>query len=486
MADDSDAWIAPPSKSMPGGFDEWEATDVNAAVLLASQFKRSGRYKIFRGQRNANWPILSSFARMDEAGRRTAQQDLCSFYKWARSAPDVVPYLQEENAIIAAAQHHGVCATNFIDFTRNPNVAGWFATDGALTGDRGAIFMIDPDVVASVFAAFSQPGLIIRFLDIEVKNLWRLQAQSGLFLESQTSVDLIWPFDRITFPHTKATLNIERRMIYPNRRSHLEQMIDLYNISKSRMDVFKTLIAGNAGILHISLDDPPDVTFELPRNPLPAYMREGPHEAWSDMDIDTSPPMVSFHEISKEVIDLSTIIHRRRLSTDLMSASDAPDLRNGPFQKQLDDLWEGMRPHPYDDKHIAVAIISLSRLYPVLGAFPLDKGLGPDRVASEILDSPLEIEMGLIGAGTTRACVSTLKLWSAMTTAGQDFTGTEGEPSVNEMKAILHRFSGRTIGLFNPKALLDLFATEIVPWQIAVRRPIVVFWPSHIASLGIP
>lgn len=198
----------------PGGFIQYEVPDLITAVALAADFKANGHYKYFRGQRDARWQVVSSLVRADAAGREKAMRDFEAFYSFAREAPQLLPYLQDDDSLIATAQHHGLALTNFIDFTESPEVAGWFASDGANSGENGAIYLVDPEAES----AFSIAGSALKFIHLDVPNLWRLQAQAGLFLEAQGSFDHIWPLDRIVFPHGSAQSAIHRRHIYPEQR----------------------------------------------------------------------------------------------------------------------------------------------------------------------------------------------------------------------------------------------------------------------------
>ena len=46
---------------------------VEEAVALAERFRDEGRYDLFRGQRE-NWPVVPTFARLDEAGQDDAHE----------------------------------------------------------------------------------------------------------------------------------------------------------------------------------------------------------------------------------------------------------------------------------------------------------------------------------------------------------------------------------------------------------------------------
>jgi len=221
-------------REMPGDFVQFNVGGVEEAVALACRFKAGGRYRYFRGQRDATWPVTSSFARQNPADRVRARDEIGAFAGWVSGAGRLVPYLTTDDKIIAAAQHHQITHTTFIDFSTDPVVAGWFATDGGVKGEEGAIYLVDPDEIGGIFEAISRSGPVLRFITPDVPNLWRLQAQSGVFLEAQCNIAHIWPLDRIVFPQTGAMPQVDRRRIYPDRRSHLEQMIEDYKRQRTQ------------------------------------------------------------------------------------------------------------------------------------------------------------------------------------------------------------------------------------------------------------
>jgi hypothetical protein len=50
----------------------------------------------------------------------------------------------------------------------------------------------------------------------------------------------------------------------------------------------------------------------------------------------------------------------------------------------------------------------------------------------------------------------------------------------------LDPYSGQTLHLFDPDALVELFAIELIPWQVSVSRNPIAYWPGHINALGRP
>ncbi|CAO3358002.1 FRG domain-containing protein [Azospirillum melinis] len=477
-------------QDMPGGFVQYDVQDVDEAVALAEYFKAIGKYKFFRGQRDASWKIQSTFARLDEAGRQKAIADFSAFCEWVNESPELVPYLNSDNSLIATAQHHGIAATTFIDFSTEPSIAGWFATEGASIYDKGAIFMINPDDVYDIFESLSKTGIRIGFIEIEVANLWRLQAQHGLFLEAQTDIERIWPFDRIVFQQTNIPPKIERRRIYPDRRSHLEQMIDQHVLLKKRQLAFQELMKRNNGrgkILHMEISNESDIDSRgLKKENLPGNWSSGPNEVWSAMDIESTPPTLSISQINNDINLIKNTINLRRNCTDLVIINPNTRHRNGTVQDIINALWAGMRPHPYNAEEISRSTFELLRFERIFGDFPLDHGLDPGKVAPQLLNDPIEIEMGIVGGGSTRAYIDGPRLWSILSLDARIHLGL-GEPTTGSaVLGALDPYNGNTLHFFDPSALLNLFVEVIVPWQVVTRRNPIAFSPMHINTFGRP
>jgi hypothetical protein len=478
--------VIPLGREMPGGFVQFDVPDVGEAIALAERFRAAGGYRYFRGQCDARWKVNSSLAREDAAGRLRASKEIDAFAEWVRGAEKLVPYLDDDDKIIAAAQHHQVTQTNFIDFSTCPVVAGWFATEGGVEGQYGAIYLVNPDEVGGIFEAVTRSGPVVRFLQVDVPNLWRLQAQSGLFLEAQCDIAWIWPLDRIVFAQTGAAPALERHRIYPDRRSHLEQMIENYRVQRTRQIALQDLIE-TTGVLSVNLDHPlGDRLPALASTALGRQWSAGPDERWATIDIESMPPPWSSERIRANPSDLADLVVMRRSSADLLKVDPNFPRRNGTAQAAVDCLWEGLRPHPYSAKQIATSLSSLMRLLDIFGDYPLDNGRSHESVAAQLMTYPIEIEMGIAGGGATRAFVGSFELWGALSREARVRLGIETSIDESALLGILGQFYGATLDLFDPHALVDLFASSIVPWQVATKRSLLCFSPVHLKTLGRP
>jgi hypothetical protein len=160
--------------------------------------------------------------RLAEAERNEARKRLERFIDWSRTTPATRAYVEMADAAVAIAQHYGI-ATNLLDWSSDPRVALFFALDGKELADEMPI----------VFAARSEDIAKIdgcRIVKIHVPNLWRLEAQRGLFVEVTDSLaasELEAHCQAITFARPNAAI-FDRSYFYPVRKSDLETRIDQF------------------------------------------------------------------------------------------------------------------------------------------------------------------------------------------------------------------------------------------------------------------
>ena len=101
---------------------------------------------IFRGHRDAEWPLLPKIDRPAFVDFRTAsgasrtlheRRVLDAFKTWARPHLRIQP--QSDWEWLALAQHHGL-ATRLLDWTSNPLAALYFAVEGHNAGNHSAVW----------------------------------------------------------------------------------------------------------------------------------------------------------------------------------------------------------------------------------------------------------------------------------------------------------------------------------------------------------
>jgi len=225
---------------------------------------------------------------------------------------------------------------------------------------------------------------------------------------------------------------------------------------------------------------------ELDSVPLAQAWIAGPDERWSVIDTESMPPSWHIERIKANPSDLADLIAARRSSTDLLVVDPDFQRRNGTAQTALHCLWEGLRPHPYSAKQIANSLSALTQLLDIFGDYPLDNGKCHKPEAEGFMADPIEIEMGIAGGGATRVFVASSELWGALSGESRTRLGLEQPVAGSALLGILREFYGATLDLFDPHALVDLFARRIVPWQVATKRKLLCFSPVHLTTLGEP
>src|SRR5689334_22379218 len=107
----------------PGGSTVYEVRSCQAATELAQEFCEKGKYDWFRGQVSAAHLIVPTLLR-PTTDLRLANELLDRFFAWVNLTPGLEQITKDESQIYAVAQHYGL-PTHLVDFTVDPNIAGF-------------------------------------------------------------------------------------------------------------------------------------------------------------------------------------------------------------------------------------------------------------------------------------------------------------------------------------------------------------------------
>ncbi|MRG45093.1 FRG domain-containing protein [Chitinophaga sp. SYP-B3965] len=219
---------------MKYNYPEHYSKNALSAIKLAKELKSKGEYDFFRGQRNA-YAIQPSILRPG-LDKNAVVLKLQEFINWVHRTPELISLHNNINSILAVAQHYGL-KTPLLDFSHSPEIAGFFATDGGVKGDTGTIICINKKRFQESWKEmngrhYNEKGMYLtELIEIDVNNLWRLQAQQGLFLQCHVNDRLLEMFSyflHIYFPQENGLALIEHEKIYPKVKSHLEVLLDQY------------------------------------------------------------------------------------------------------------------------------------------------------------------------------------------------------------------------------------------------------------------
>jgi hypothetical protein len=203
------------------------------------------------------------------------KETLQRFLTWLHKTPLLTDLQKDENVnkLFAILQHYGV-PTCYIDFTTEPSVAGFFASDCKEPPEsthQSVIYCLNTNDLISFYKEIKHVGsmknYVVELISVDVDNLWRLQAQHGCFLYVNHDWTSLYDMDRIVFPWTGLPSFPSKNEIYPEHKSDLEQLLDQYFFSEKSyrgMQSFKTLVDDKGKkLMHFALVDELTNGYEL-------------------------------------------------------------------------------------------------------------------------------------------------------------------------------------------------------------------------------
>lgn len=482
------------------------------AVGLAHQFLREGRYDWFRGQVSSEWFVVPSLLR--DADSTRANERLDRFFGWVRSTTGLEAIASDERAMYAIAQHYGI-ATHYVDFTTDPDVAAFFAfdtTDEIPPGSLSAIVCLDTKNLMRVALPDDMPKPSCE--RIHVPDLWRLNAQSGVFLVCPYThfEQVVYPFDRIIFPHGGNGLEIVRDWVYPRRKSQLE--IGLAHFfaderQRGRIDnLRKQLKKGDYFTI------PEDATnwssaIEAQINPLQSWSPELvrpwaflPDERYSravlpsirvDLRNLALPPRgvnradrQAIFEAVLLQIDESPQLRETRATWSLLSSIPSPqgDIHSNRLSTALERLWDGLRRLPLDNRQLAAGLTTCIAFWAFAETLPAGDLHLDDWAADEVLGGHRRVELGGAG-GYSRSCVSRAKLIAALRPDMAKFIVEQFRAPFSTDPSVIVEWAWKVEYLYDFLKLADALATEMAPYQVLFRPEDPVFFsPARIERIG--
>ena len=292
----------------------FEARDAAHAVAMATEFREQGLYDTFRGQCCAKWTVMPSQVRpgvnQDDALRR-----IDDFVAWLDQKRGIKKLGLSLEQVLAIAQHYGI-PTMLMDFTTSPSVAGFFATDGAaLHGcSHGTIYMINSNELTDVMGAIRavRKELQLEIVRVNVDNLWRLNAQHGVFLFTNAqNFELFFSLDKIVFAHDyRASPTMSHDDIYPADKSPLELDIEHYFFLESQpsLNEMKEMFRN---MFPFAQEEADGFSWERIQQQSERIRVEGqkalfgrlvePHVSWSGT-CDAAPPRIEWPSNSEKLI----------------------------------------------------------------------------------------------------------------------------------------------------------------------------------------
>jgi FRG domain-containing protein len=496
---------------------EFRVSDVEEAIELAEKFRQDGTYNWFRGQTKP-WPPHATLTRAHLLGKdetEEARTRLGRFEAFMKIHPELQNIAENDNAFFAVAQHYGL-PTPYIDFTTEPAIAGFFACDTTNpdVGSESCIYCLNTDDIGKAWetlAAIDSQSQI-ELVTIPVPNLWRLESQHGVFLYcAPGNWDVWYEMDKILFPYGGYPAYPPKEVIYPNKKSSLENLLDHFFVEERRARGRQLLLneLKKAAVPLFRDEGPPDFYY-------PEFFKRGqlePHPSWELTflkaweDAATEPyrtmqrqpiplslhPSWSPYERRRRVtiavagaLRIHPALRRSLVTWDFGDQPIAPhDAGNKLLQEAVEWLWDGMRRLPYSDAQIATAIgvcVQLASL-----GLSVDTPAGrQSEIALEVFGRAIEIEFGSPDGSYSRARAAEEGLRAAMRDDLFELVKENSRDSFRDTERVLLAvFAPQR--LFDFKRLCSLFAEQLVSWQVLARRGRVVFFaPSRLMTLGLP
>ncbi len=489
-----------------------KASSNQEAVALAHQFLKEGRYDWFRGQVSSKWFVVPSLFR--DADLASAEERLDCFFGWVRSTTGLEAIASDERAMYAVAQHYGI-PTQFVDFTTDPDVAAFFAFDTTRKippRSLSAIVCLDTKELLQVALPDHMPKPSCERID--VPDLWRLKAQSGVFLVCPYThfEQVVFPFDRIVFPYGGDGLKIVRDWVFPRRKSQLEIALVhffAHERQQRRIDYLRKQLK-KAHYFSI----PEYATYwssaiKAQINPLQSWSPElvrtwavMPDEQYSkavlpsirvDLRNLASPPrgvnradrQTIFEGVLSQ-IDESPQLRETRAAWSLVSSTlsqqgDPPTTR---LLTALERLWDGLRRLPLDNRQLATAVETCIAFWAFAETLPTGNLDLDDRAADEVLGAHRRVELGGAG-GKSRSCVSRDKLIAALRPDMAKFIVEQFRDQFATDASVIVEWAWKVEYLYDFLKLADALATEMAPYQVLFRPEDPVFFsPARIERIG--
>jgi hypothetical protein len=388
------------------------AKNLDSAVRLARYLKQSGEYDLFRGQ-NQNFPLTPSIFRGGQ-GTAVAMARLNQLSSWISQQQELSSLHKNKDATIAVAQHYRI-PTPFLDFTKDPDVAAFFASHVSSTAQPKKM-MRDACIICANRKLLEESWAdinarhradegtdLVRVVDMDVNNLWRLHAQSGLFLDvrvDNTMLEMFSFFLHIEFPRKDTTIDLDvYNKYYPVNKSHMELLLDQYFLIESYPAREKQLLESFEQKIVVGPNDFRGEPTSFLNETFPPR-----HESWSGDVISlwlqepvekydgrddgriktlivnlTSDPKSAFIALREQ---LRLLFEKQDIRPQLNVGWSVTDTRGAPVYSAYDRangsknpalvsegvrlIFDGMRGKPYSDVNIEVALAT----YVCLACFP--------------------------------------------------------------------------------------------------------------------
>jgi hypothetical protein len=488
--------------------------NVNDAVRLAEDLRTKGEYDWFRGQIQ-DWPLKSTLSRVPEQDWEETMAKIARFEYWFKSTRGLESIAASADMAIAVAQHYGL-PTNFVDFTTDPSIAGFFASHGTPSNDRLSCLMcLNKKDLAEFWEVMKEHtnNTAPEFIYLSVPNLWRLEAQRGVFLFCPfPNFEEVYDLDRIVFPFTGPVSHPPENTIYPDRKSHLEILLDQYFMNEQLVEGTRDSRRTLTNMTILRLTGPPGKCDPelVPNGPpfRPSSWDESIVSAWQLVSPEGFAASISSETCPMTVRSTDSLATRTAMACDQVTTyvnsnpsarqtllSWSLSIEHVAIQKEdaeeitrtLQRLWDGLRLLPYSNHQVAEGMGFCAALAVDLLSFSPQDRQDWHQIHRSFLSDSIEIEFGSEDGSYSRAYVDRSDLLHAV----RDDIGKFLNPQYADQ--VLGNITGLLQAIQSPDRLFefdklaDLFATRIAPVQVWMRKGTAVFYSlARLDTLGLP
>lgn len=374
--------------------DDDEIVDnLDEAIIIAEEYKRTGKYDWFRGQ-SGIWPLVSSRNRLTDIGIDEAEERLSSLLGWSieNKISDNIDYVE------SIAQHYKI-PTLLIDFTTDPKVAGFFASDksGYEPNEYSCIYCLNTENFNKKLNSYKKylklpENQLPRLLDVDIDNLWRLEAQNGEFMyQPSINLDSLHSLHRIVFKIRKNDVKyFDKAYIYPESKSALEERLDSFflmeqnntnaqntnnfiqELEKNGMTVLKFEAGNELYIKEFIKNEEKLLNYKWSNENLKLWENKNlekykdiyttekiQFEIKSFKNTEQNKEIV-FKQISK-LLTSNVGIRRKAIKISVIDNEENTELIQ-KFEKYSKLIWHGMRKLPYENVEIAKVMSDLIQM----------------------------------------------------------------------------------------------------------------------------
>jgi len=489
----------------------YRAPSLSAAVQIAQDFKRGGKYDWFRGQTH-EWPLCPTLNRLDEEHRNRALIRLANFAYWLRQQPELGWLDECDVKKLAVAQHYGI-PTNLLDFTTDPEVAGFFATHGSGSSPPpiGYMLCLSPtDLLLFWETAF--PDLLpLKITEVDVPDLWRLHAQRGVFLDCPyANLEDAYAVDRIVFPNVGGEQAKPVDHIYPNRKSRLELLLEEFFDTERQQAAFKMMrtvakkndivqcpsleqLEGSTSAGNVPFHDSWRVSNSWWKLPAENFLSVGSKRRLELRVDNASNAIIAGEAVADRVLTLlrsdPNLRHELVIWEPLLQThySQLPPA----IQLSLTELWDGLRTYPYSDDDLAAAMGTCLTMQlqasteAIHGSASLTTSKW-EQVCRQLFGEIIEVAFGGTAGGSCRCFVPVSELARAIRSDLMDVIPERHREYVARgLQSVLFLLP-RPQRLFEFDRFAKFFCHYLAPMQVCQGFDPKIYTPAGIKSFGLP